>query len=205
MKNYQTITPTPITAIFTTLLLVATACTAPIPQPEPQPKPDPISPTVGINYTFNNDTQGWKVLGDASTAEPTHHSTGHLCAKDSVTGGVWYWLAPITGDHSALYGQTLNYKLKQNITNSQFVDDDVVITSGTMQLAYRFPKANYPATTFTNYTVQFLPTGWKNLSANREATTTEMKNALANITRLTIRGEYRTGSDMGCLDDVVTR
>ncbi|MEF8851036.1 MAG: laminin B domain-containing protein [Haloarculaceae archaeon] len=47
--------------------------------------------------------------------------------------------------------------------------------------------------------------GWTNSETGEQATDTELGTVLANLERLWIRGEYRTGSDTGGLDTVVLR
>lgn len=63
---------------------------------------------------FNQDDEGWKVIGDAQceSATPDYHdrdgnSGGYISANENIEEGVWYWSAPekFLGDKSSAYGK----------------------------------------------------------------------------------------------------
>jgi hypothetical protein len=50
--------------------------------------------------------------------------------------------------------------------------------------------------------VSLSPGEWTNLETGAQPTATELEAALADLDALLIRGEYRTGSDTGGIDNV---
>jgi len=170
----------------------------------------PGSGPEDIESTFDDGVQGWTVTGDAQdgSVAPTHNaeggeSGGYLSAADDVAGGVWFWAAPdrYLGEKSDYEGGTLSFALTQSATDSGFEARDVVLASGSTELAYRFDSP--PGTDWTVYEVGLSPAGWTNSETGDPATDEELQLVLGNVETLWIRGEYRTGSDTGGLDSVV--
>jgi hypothetical protein len=163
-----------------------------------------------IESTFDDGAQGWAITGDAQdgSAAPTHNaeggdSGGYLSADDDVTGGVWFWAAPdrYLGDRSDYEGGTLSFALTQSATDSGFEDRDVVMASESTELVYRFDAP--PGTDWTDYEVELSPAGWTDSETGDPATDEQLQLVLAEVERLWIRGEYRSGADTGGLDTVV--
>lgn len=159
---------------------------------------------------FNADDQGWTIQGDAQGASttPDYNTTGgspggFISAVDDVTGDYWYFSAPsdFLNNMKDKYGKTLKFKLKQSSTTSQATKDDLMIISGNgMDIIFKVPYN--PGITWTKYTVSLKSSDWVKLSTGTAPSRTEMKKVLQNITKLWIRGEYRTGADEGGLDNV---
>ncbi|HEX5151343.1 MAG TPA: laminin B domain-containing protein [Parafilimonas sp.] len=167
-----------------------------------------LEDTVLYKHSFNKNTQGWKIQGDAqgSSVEPTYESTGgnpggYIAATDDVTGGVWYFSAPANflDNLKNKYGKVLKFNLKQSSTSSQFDADDIILEGGGMILHY--DTDNNPGITWTKYRVSLRSSNWLK-EDDTAPTAKEMKAVLKNITRLWIRGEYRSGADIGGLDNV---
>ena len=163
-----------------------------------------------VGSLFENDVEGWLILGDARGEQVTPDFTptdgnpgGHIHATDDVAGGVWYWQAPpkFLGDVSTGYGQTLSFDLRQSDTSSQFDDDDVVLAGENLSLVFDTP--NNPGTSWTTYCVPLQETGWKKQGTDQVPSQSEFQSVLASLTELLIRGEFRTGSDVGGLDNVI--
>jgi hypothetical protein len=161
--------------------------------------------------TFDTDDDGWTVQGDAETIEANYNASGgnpggYIFAEDTVTGGTYYWNAPAKylGNRSSSYEGTLSFDLRQSATSSQFDDDDIVLTSEERSLTYDFGnESTHPGTSWTSYSIDLRASaGWVNESGGN-ATESEMRAVLSNLTELLIRGEYRSGSDTGSLDNVV--
>lgn len=158
--------------------------------------------------TFDTDNEGWSVIGDAP-ANAVYHSTGgnpggYISSKDYVTGGVWYWEAPsaFLGNMSGAYGQSLSYDLRQSYLTSQFERDDIFLIGNSTTLA--FDTSYNPGTTWTSYSVVIDEnSGWRigNLSGVL-ATQADIQSVLSSLDTLRIRGEFRTGTDTGSLDNV---
>jgi len=163
-----------------------------------------------VESTFDDGPEGWAIVGDAQdgSAAPTHNSEGgdpggHLSANDDVTGGVWYWAAPdrYLGEKADYEGGTLSLSLRQSATDSQFDAPDVVVAAGATELTYDFDSP--PGTDWATDEVSLSAEGWTNSETGDPATDAELQTVLANLERLWIRGEYRTGSDTGWIDTVV--
>jgi len=167
-----------------------------------------------ITSTFDDGTEGWTVVGDAQSGqtEPTHvaeggNPGGYLRAKDDVRSGVWYWNASdaYLGDKSAYSGGTLSFDLNQSATDSQFDSQDVILESGDTRLGYDFGNSStHPGTNWTGYEVSLSADadGWTNRSTDEPATQEGFESVLSELNEVRIRGEYRTGSDTGGIDNV---
>jgi hypothetical protein len=167
---------------------------------------------------FNKDADGWTIVGDAQaqTAEPNYDGTlGLISAQDDVTGGTWYFQAPskYLGDQSAAYGDYLEFDLQTTSVANPFDNYDVVLSGGGKVLA--FVTDSDPSTTgWTSYRISLTETsGWKELTSEDEPypsdfstlpapSRADFQAALADVTRLRIRGEFNTGADTGYLDNV---
>ena len=165
---------------------------------------------ANISSDFTFDDEDWVVSGDATSATPDYHATGgnpggFLSADDTVSGGVWYWDAPakFLGDQSLALGLTLSFELAQSSVSSQFNASDVILDGASMSL--HFDTANNPGTDFTPYSIDLTSTaGWRIGSVSGIVpTATEFADVLGDLTRLRIRGEFRSGADTGKLDNVV--
>jgi len=162
-----------------------------------------------INSWFTDDADGWALAGDAGAPEYVEtggNPGGHICADDDVSGNTWYFDAPakFLGDRSAAYGGDLQFDLKQSSTSSQFDNHDVVLRDGSRAVVYDFGNATaHPRTNWTHYSVPLDATadGWT-WESGEPVGATAFENVLANLTALQIRGEYVSGSDRGCLDNV---
>ena len=111
--------------------------------------------------TFDTDTDGWKVEGDAQnlTALPTFKPTGgnpngYAFSKDDATGGVWFWTAPkkYLGNKCNAYGKNFNFDLITSDISKQFDNPDIIIASPGAILYY--DTQNNPGLTWTKYSVQ---------------------------------------------------
>lgn len=160
---------------------------------------------------FSTNDEGWRLVGDSTTATPTYLSTGgnpggFVRGFDQVVGGVWFWQAPtkFLGDDSAAYGHTLTYDLRMRGSGPLFDDSDVILSGAGLTL--HLDTSPVPSdTSWTSYSVLLSETaGWKVGSfAGPLATQSEVLAVLSNLTSLRIRGEFITGDDNGDLDNVV--
>ena len=84
---------------------------------------------------------------------------------------------------------------------SAFPDDDIIIVGAAGRLSYRFPSP--PGVAWTGFSVRLSESqGWR-WNWNAPATQAQIHRVLAEPIRLDIRGEYRTGPDVGGLDNFV--
>jgi len=162
---------------------------------------------------FSVDADGWLITGDANAAsvKPDYNGTGGnpdglISAKDEVTGGVWYFLAPskYLGDNAAVAGKNLRFDLKVDATPTNPFDDvDVRLEGGGVTLVFDTPN-NPVGDKWNSYVVALkADAGWKvGTLAGAAATDADMTKVLGATTALWIRGEFNTGPDTGYLDNV---
>jgi alkaline phosphatase D len=158
-----------------------------------------------VAHDFAASAEGWLVAGDTGDAAPVFqpsggHPGGYISSDDEAVGETWYFRAPgsvLAQLPAAEYG-ILKYSLRQSSADAGFVEDDVIITGPAGRLSYRFGRA--PGTAWTDFSVRLSASaGWQwNWSAR--ATQEQIRSVLRDPKRLQIRGEYRTGPDVGGLD-----
>lgn len=166
------------------------------------------TPTTLAESHFESGLDGWTIINDGST--PVHFSSGGLNnsgfieSYDLGQGSYWYWSAPagFLGDKSAAYNGHLTFYLRQNYTNRQSNQDDLVLIGGGITLA--FNTAYNPGVNWTSYDVPLQESyGWVDKATGLLASQAQMQAVLADLQSLQIRGEYRSGSDIGGIDSVV--
>lgn len=162
---------------------------------------------------FSASADGWMISGDAnsSSVKPDYNGTGGnpdglISAKDEVTGGVWFFVAPAKylGDNAAVAGKNLRFDLKVDATPTNPFDDvDVKLEGGGVTLVFDTPN-NPVGDTWTSYVVPLKASaGWQVGSlTGTAATDADLTKVLGNTTALWIRGEFNTGPDTGMLDNV---
>lgn len=161
-----------------------------------------------VAHHFDESAEGWVIAGDTGDVEPSFETDGgsaggYISGNDEALGETWYFRAPedvLTALPAAADG-TISYRLRQSSTDAGFDEDDLVITGPAGRLSFRFDYA--PGTDWTPFTVRLSASeGWRwNWSA--AATDEQLRSVLADAARFEIRGEYRTGEDVGGLDDFV--
>ena len=159
-----------------------------------------------VAHDFSTSAQGWLIAGDTGDVLPIFapvggHPGGYISNVDEAVGETWYYRAPGSAlrQLSAAEHGVLKYDLEQSETDAGFPDDDVVIVGPAGRLSYRFDHA--PGTTWTTFTVPLSASaGWR-WNWNQPATEDQIHRVLAAPARLEIRGEYRTGPDVGGLDN----
>ena len=147
--------------------------------------------------------------GDTGPAPPRfepsggHPGGGYISNTDEAVGETWYFHAPpdVLTNLAAAEGGHLEYSLKQDSADAGFLDDDVVIVGAAGRLSYRFEYA--PGTDWTEFPVPLSATANWRWNWNARATSEQIHSVLSRPLRLEIRGEYRTGDDIGALDHVV--
>ncbi len=163
-----------------------------------------------VDSGFDENAEGWTVIGDAAAVEPEYRHEGgnpggFICASDDATSGVWFYNAPdrYLGDQSAALGTTLRFDLTITSLDQPFDDVDVALDSGDVTLV--FDTADNPADdgSFTSYSVPLSAHGWTVGDLEGDAATDDdLRAALAAVDALRIRGEFDTGPDTGCIDNV---
>jgi hypothetical protein len=160
--------------------------------------------------SFSASAEGWTALGDSAGpltwAATGGNPGGHVEINDAVTGGVTFYVAPsaFLGDQSAALGSLLRFDLMQVYTGSpaQFDNPDVVLVGAGNTLVFDTP--NNPANgAWTSYAVPLAAGSWRlNDTGGAVATPAQLAATLGSLTALRIRAEYRTGADLGKLDNV---
>lgn len=160
--------------------------------------------------TFDADTDAWTVAGNGAATNPTFlaaggHPGGFIRSVDSQGGVTAYWQAPakFLGDRSDSYGAALSFDLRQSATDGQFdaAGRDVRLVGGGISLSYNTPYN--PGTDWTTYSIPLHEVGWTDVTTALPATEQQMRDALAAVTTILIRAEYRSGADTDDLDNVV--
>jgi hypothetical protein len=186
------------------------------------PGPAPLDP-LKIHSDFETDTEGWTVTGDAqrTSVKPDYSGQGGnpgglISAKDDVTGGTFYFVAPekYLGDKSSSYGGHLSFDLKTSSLQAPFKAYGVMLSGAGYTVIATLPYDPEPVNSWRTYVIALDPSaGWKlvpNISVPAEADFTqaqqaserELRAVLGALTTLRIRGEYNTGPDTGSLDNV---
>jgi alkaline phosphatase D len=158
-----------------------------------------------VAHDFSTSSEEWLIAGDTGVVAPAFHPDGgrpggYISNEDEGVGETWYFRAPARVLEQLALAErgTLSYRLRQSSTDAGFVDDDVVITGPAGRLSYRFGTA--PGTDWTEFSVELsAASGWR-WNWSEPATAEQMGSVLARPTSLEIRGEYRTGDDVGGLD-----
>jgi hypothetical protein len=163
-----------------------------------------------ITSTFDTDTEGWTAQGDVvgtiNWLATGGNPGGHVAIDDQAAGGVTYFVAPAAflGDKSVALGSDLRFDLMQVYTGSasQFDDPDVILQGGGLTLVYDTP-VNPANGAWTSYQVPLVAGDWRlNTLGGVAATPLQLEATLSNLTALKIRAEYRSGADVGHLDNV---
>ena len=157
-----------------------------------------------VVHDFARSAEGWLIAGDTGNANPVFHPTGgrsggYIAHTDEALGETWYFLAPasVLTKLAAASGGRLEYSLKQDSADAGFPDDDVVIVGEAGRLSYRFDHA--PRTDWTDFSVTLSASDHWRWNWNARATEAQIRSVLERPSRLEIRGEYRTGDDVGAL------
>ncbi|MCA9275041.1 MAG: hypothetical protein KDA29_03350 [Phycisphaerales bacterium] len=179
---------------FVCLTAVSCACAAAL-----------AGPAGAIHSTFDTDAQGWSTDKDARNFrwESTDGNPGGFIAADDIgSGQYWRFAAPAEylGDLSAYYGQTLSYELKQlGAVGTVSNQSDIDIVGAGITLEYRFGVT--PSGEWTPFSVEISEgAGWE--VAGMPASEAQIQAVLADVTSLSIRGEFRVGADSCGLDNV---
>ncbi len=175
------------------------------------------NPGNGIvaSSTFDIDIDGWRIIdlldnGPYDQAlgiydvsyDPSSGNPGGCITGNDPSGSTFFFKAPesFLGNQSDAYGGELIYDMK-SIGGDYFDVADVVLIGGGHILTYKIPYN--PDTSWTLMKAPLTQTGWKVGNQGGAAVTeAEFREALAQITGLFIRGEYRWGAETCYLDNV---
>ena len=160
-----------------------------------------------VAHDFSTSAEGWLIAADTGVVAPAFHPDGgnpggYISNEDEAVGETWYFRAPaqVLAQLALAERGILSYSLRQSSTDAGFADDDVVISGPAGRLSYRFGTA--PGTDWTEFSVELsAASGWR-WNWSQPATAEQIRSVLARPTSLEIRGEYRTGEDVGGLDSV---
>lgn len=159
-------------------------------------------------HDFSISAEGWLIAGDTGPGGPIFHPTGgrsggYISNTDEAVGETWYFQAPasVLTQLATAEGGRLEYSLKQDSADAGFPDDDVVIVGEAGRLSYRFDYA--PGTEWTDFSVLLSASANWRWNWTARATEEQIRSVLGRPSRLEIRGEYRTGDDVGAMDRFV--
>ncbi|WP_334107916.1 laminin B domain-containing protein [Methylobacillus sp.] len=168
------------------------------------------SAAFAASSDFSTGDDSWRAAGDAdgplSWQANGGNPGGHVSIDDLTIGGVTFFIAPakFLGNQSAALGSNLTFDLQQIYSGSpsQFDDADVILQGAGLTLV--FDIGDHPANgAWTSYSVPLIADGWRLNSLSGAAASDEQFIAvLSDLSALKIRAEYRTGPDIGLLDNV---
>ncbi len=179
----------------------------------------PIFRTPIAKETFDEGANGWLVVGDAQgdSNSPSHVDEGgnpgpFMSAKDDAVGGIWYWAAPDSflktvseaWEEKEPSRSHLYFDLKQSDLSEPFEAKDVILASEEKEIY--FNHSSPPGLAWTSYSVPFRPDNeWLDADTDEPVEPEEFQAVLANLNKLWIRGEFRTGEDVGGIDNITVR
>lgn len=167
--------------------------------------------------TFDTGDDGWiavdlpNSLGNPPPVLATYSLTynasggnpGGFVSMTDVTGDWVMFSAPAAflGNKSAAFGGAIVFDLQSDFGG---IDGYPAVTLVGDGMALYYPTTA-PATTWTAYGIQLLPTGWKlgDYVAGPEPTAAEMQGVLSNLTALYINSDWTFGVETSGLDNVV--
>lgn len=171
-------------------------------------------PSVAQQSTFDTDNENWGAEGDPLSTVAGWFATGgnpdgHIRVTDGATGGIWYFVAPakFRGNKCGSYDRMLRYDQRTSDTLNQIFSNnppDVEI-QGANGLVLAFDNAQNPSLQWMHYDILLREdAGWRLGNANGAVPTeAEFRSVLSNITKIRIKGEYRSSADVGSLDNFI--
>jgi hypothetical protein len=176
--------------------------------------PSPIQSTFDVDAEgwtlrgYNTDVPGWSLddfLDDVPVFDPSGgHPGGALTRDEAIIGRTEYFSAPsrFLGDLSAFYGGTLRFELRQAEVESPFYGP-IVILSGSSETLI-LDQDGDPGVDWTARSVELAAdAGWKRHGDGALVTESELREVLAQVTAMRIRGEFNGFLDESWFDNVV--
>lgn len=182
-----------------------------------------------MNDSFSTPgVAGWSGSGDYYDLKwgdlaQFRYQGGYIWAKDEGSGGTWFFRVAdrYHGDLSHMVGGTMSFALNAGAgsngdprVNGTYVDqgDAILISGGTMTLAYRLSPAQWPVAEVYRYyeigmgegdgwSVVENPDYYAPESARPAATEAQIREVLRNVTSIRIRGEWFRGLDWCSIDE----
>jgi len=166
--------------------------------------------------TFDQNDEGWLVIGDAGPT-PGYHDTGgssgegdgYISTTDRQSGIAWFWEAPskFLGNQEQAYGGTLSFDLMQDTSELQSnTTNDVRLLGkiGEASTTLVYNIVNNPGTDWTSYTITLTADSdwYKEIFEGEVPTKSEMREVLSTLEHIYIRGEFSREKDTGSLDSV---
>ena len=174
---------------------------------------------------FNDGFGGWTLLNDFRYfrfEETGGNPGGYLEYRDEVRGDTVYWAAPeeLSNRIGQYEGGTLNFDLRQtSVTRQYSARWDIALRTSDPDkvLIVNWPNSLHPGTAWTSYSIPLSLDydigegfGWGvySFAANDvdyNLTQETFSNLLNDAINLQIRAEFRTGLDIGSIDNVIVR
>lgn len=158
-----------------------------------------------IKSTFNRNTDGWTIAGDAQIFEwlpDGGDKDGHLHWVDAASGDGAFWRAPtkFLGDLSGFFRGKLSFSWYAS--GNDLPGSDVLVTGANGHTL--IGDVGAPELDWTRESIRFAGGQWRLDSPDGAfATTREIKAVLADVTQILIRAEHVYGGESGGLDKVV--
>lgn len=175
--------------------------------------PGAVSAATLVESTFETSDEGW-VQADffvAGGSQAVQRFTiggnpgGFIRGNDNFAAAGFQAPSSFLGNMSAAYGGVLH--VDQRLVSSDNLNYPMaLLTSGSLRLQFRTPP---PGTSWTSYDIPLLASaGWEisdggdNAADKPDANEAQLLLVLSNLTRFTLRVDWRSGSDTVDLDNV---
>ncbi|MFG0326321.1 MAG: laminin B domain-containing protein [Phycisphaerales bacterium JB037] len=167
-----------------------------------------------VSYTFDSTDEGWTSINDTSSFGwdgTLGNPPGAIRGVDRTSGAIWFFSAPAAdlGDLSGLYGQSIDYDIL-GITGAQ--DDledlaDVILDGPAGRIGIDIDVVPVVGQWTSWSATVSAGLGWKVVTSNdgdlgADADEQLIRDVLASVDSMYIRGEYTSGSDSAALDNV---
>lgn len=160
--------------------------------------------------SFTKDAEGWTMFDTKGTATQAveHHPSGYLHGKDLIEGSDYYFSAPqslLDRIHAATTEASISFDFYTTATDNG-IKDFLVLESPKTTIV--LPAGKPPIREWKPFAYRFdASAGWKVGSigkiGKKLATEEEIQQVLSTVTKLYIRGEWKSGPDAARLDNVV--
>lgn len=176
-----------------------------------------VAAQADVTSTFDQDAEGWSFFNDArlfTWTDAVGNPSGAIRATDVGDGRIWYFAASddYLGNMSSYYGGNLSWDVigLQGNQTSIAGRADVMMAGGGLTIGLVLnvqPVLNqwtsWQAVLSTDLEWRVVSDVGDGVVSATVATEAQIRDVLADLTGLYIRGEYTNGADSAGLDNVI--
>ncbi len=162
-----------------------------------------------VESTFDNNNDGWRRSGDASSVYRWHASGGnpggYISVQDAAHGAADYFVAPgkFLGNLENFWDGYFSFDIRPSTLTNRVAGALVVIQSGAGSLLSKLTASNITgvrAGQWNSLVFQLTPVEW--LLGGRTPTDTEFLSVLSSVSQISILADWRSGAETVSLDNV---